>query len=437
MPPALMTDRLRAALAVLAGAYLVLLQTNLMNAPRSVVLGLMGVVALLVAARADARADAALAPGARAIAAAFLAGAAWSVASLAWSVDRAITMTELRADIVLTAVGAAAILLCVRETVAFRRIVTAILATFALLACAAIGLAFAADPWNDKLMHHGAGTWSTHLVIVAPLILLVRAPEPAGWGRGRGAGIATVALACLVLAAARSSENRMVWPALFASLVVVGIAFALRGRGSRGTNGGRARAALAFVALGVLMALAFVEAASRKADSHLPAPMTIERSVSGDPRLAIWPLAREKIGERPWLGHGFGKEILGGQFAAKLGDPTLTHAHNVFLSVLMQTGVVGIALFLALLAATAWRFVSYARSGDEALARAGIAGLAIVAGVLVKNVTDDFFVRSNLRFLWGVVALFVAFGERRLREVARPRQRSVTAPRVSAPARSP
>ena len=28
-------------------------------------------------------------------------------------------------------------------------------------------------------MHHGAGTWSTHLVIVAPLVLLVRAPEPA------------------------------------------------------------------------------------------------------------------------------------------------------------------------------------------------------------------------------------------------------------------
>ncbi len=419
MTPMLATDRLRDALAVLAATYLVLLQTNLMNAPRSVVLGLMAVVALAVFARADARADAALSAGARALAAAFLACAAWSVASLAWTVDRELTLTELRADVVLTSVGSAAILLCVRETVAFRRIVTAILASFALLACAAVGLGFASDPWNDKLMHHGAGTWSTHLVIVAPLVLLVRAPEPAGWGRGRTTGLAVVALACLVLAGARSSENRMVWPALFASLAVVGIALALRDRGSRLTNGGRARTVLVFVALGVLMALAFVEAASRKADSLLPAPVTIERSVSGDPRLAIWPLAREKIGERPWLGHGFGKEILGREFAAKLGDATLTHAHDVFLSVLMQTGAVGLALFLALLAATAWRFVGYARSGDDALARVGVAGLAIVAGVLVKNVTDDFFVRSNLRFLWGIVALFLAFGERRLREVSR------------------
>ncbi|MCE7878682.1 MAG: hypothetical protein DYH14_15465, partial [Betaproteobacteria bacterium PRO3] len=59
----LATDRLRDALAVLAATYLVLLQTNLMNAPRSVVLGLMAVVALAVFARADARADAALSAG--------------------------------------------------------------------------------------------------------------------------------------------------------------------------------------------------------------------------------------------------------------------------------------------------------------------------------------------------------------------------------------
>jgi hypothetical protein len=36
--------------------------------------------------------------------------------------------------------------------------------------------------------------------------------------------------------------------------------------------------------------------------------------------------------------------------------------------------------------------------------------------VLVKNLTDDFFVRTNLRFLWAVFALMIAFGEGRLRE---------------------
>lgn len=416
----LATDRLRDALAVLAAAYLVLLQTNLMNAPRSIVLGLMGVFALLVAARPDARADAALSAEARAIVVAFLACAAWAFASLAWTVDVDRTLTELRADVVLTAVGTAAILFCVRETPAFRRIVTAILAAFAVLAVAAIVLAANADPWNDKLMHHGAGTWSTHLVLVAPLILLVRAPPPAGWGGGRLASAAAFALVCLVLAGARASENRMVWISLLAPLAVVGIAGVARGGGAWRTNGSRARVALVFLALFVLTALAFVEAASRKADSIRPAPVTIERSVAEDPRLAIWPFAEQKIRERPWFGHGFAKEILGAEFAAKLGDRTLTHAHNAFLSVLLQTGVIGLVLFLGLYAATAWRFAGYARSRDEALARVGVAGLAILAGLVLKNVTDDFFVRSNLRFLWGIVALLCAYGERRLREVSRP-----------------
>ena len=79
-------------------------------------------------------------------------------------------------------------------------------------------------------------------------------------------------------------------------------------------------------------------------------------------------------------------------------------------------GAIGLALFVAALAAAAWRFAGYARSRDDALALTGIAGLAILAGVVVKNLTDDFFYRTNARFLWTMLALLVAFGERRLRE---------------------
>ena len=34
---------------------------------------------------------------------------------------------------------------------------------------------------------------------------------------------------------------------------------------------------------------------------------------------------------------------------------------------------------------------------------------------VVKNLPDDFFVRTNARFFWTTIALLVAFGERRLR----------------------
>jgi O-antigen ligase len=300
-----------------------------------------------------------------------------------------------------------------RETIVFRRYVVTILAAFAALAIASLGLALASTPWNDKLMHHGVGTWSTHLCIVAPLVLMLRAPPRAGFGEGRRATIAAVVLVVLLLASARATENRMVWPSLFASLAVIGAGSALRWpRPWRDQGGART---LAFVAIAVAIALAFFDVATRKAESTQAPPTSIERSVAEDPRLAIWPLVRDRIADRPWAGYGYGKEILGEDLARALGDATLTHAHNAFASVWLQTGVVGLALFVAVLALAAWRFAGYARSRDDALALVGLVGLAILAGVLVKNLTDDFFVRSNARFLWSTLALLVAFGERRLR----------------------
>ena len=407
------TDRLRDALAVLCAAYLVLLQTNLMLALRSAVFGLIAVLALALVVRRDARADAALSPPARALALAFLAWSAWSALSLAWSRAPAYSAGELKTDVVELGVAAAAILLSMRETVVFRRYVVTILAAFAVLAIASLGLALASTPWNDKLMHHGVGTWSTHLCIVAPLVLLLRAPARAGFGEGRRATFAAVVLVVLLLASARATENRMVWPALFASLAVIGAGSALRWpRPWRDQGGART---LAFVAIAIAIAVAFFDVATRKAESTQAPPASIERSVAEDPRLAIWPLVRDRIAERPWAGHGYGKEILGDELARALGDATLTHAHNAFASVWLQTGIVGLALFVAVLALAAWRFAGYVRSRDDALALVGIVGLAILAGVLVKNLTDDFFVRSNARFLWATIALLVAFGERRLR----------------------
>ena len=407
------TDRLRDALAIACAIYLVLLQTNLALALRSAVFGVIAVLALAVVVRRDARADAALSPPARALAIAFVAWSAWSALSIAWSRAPAYSAGELKTDVVELGVAAGAILLSMRETAVFRRYVVTILTAFAVLALASLGLALASTPGNDKLMHHGVGTWSTHLCIVAPLVLLLRAPERAGFGEGRRATLAAVALIVLLLASARATENRMVWPALFASLAVVGAGSALRWpRPWREQGGART---VAFVALALAIAAAFFDVATRKAESTQVPPASIERSVAEDPRLAIWPLVRDRIAERPWAGHGYGKEILGPELARTLGDPTLTHAHNAFASVWLQTGAVGLALFAAVLGLAAWRFAGYARSRDDALALVGLVGLAILAGVLVKNLTDDFFVRTNARFLWTSLALLVAFGERRLR----------------------
>lgn len=410
------TAKLRDLLAILCATYLVLLQTNLALALRSTVFGAMALVALAVALRPDARADAALTRPARAAVAAFLAWAVWSCTSLSWSVAPGYSAGELWTEVVALAIGAAAVALSVREDAVFRRYVATVLAAFAALALASVGLRLAALPWNEQAMqiaHHGVGTWSTHVVIVAPLILLVRAPARAGWGTGRMPTAAAIALLAVALLSARATENRMVWPALLASLAVTGVACSLRWRAP-----GRpalALRALAFTLVAAVLAAALFDVAMRKALSTQAPPPSIERSVAEDPRHAIWPLVRDRILERPWAGHGYGKEIVGPELARELGDPTLTHAHNAFASVWLQTGAIGLALFVALIAAAGWRFAGYARSRDDALALVGIAGLAILAGVVVKNLTDDFFYRTNARFLWTVLVLLMAFGERRLR----------------------
>jgi len=408
--------KLRDVLAVLCAIYLVLLQTNLALVLRSTVFGATALVALVLVFRADARADAALSRPARLAVAAFLAWAAWSVASIAWSVAPRYSAGELWTEVVALGIGAGAILLSVRETVVFRRYVATVLAAFAALAVASVAVRLTAAPWSEQLMqlaHHGVGTWSTHVVIVAPLILLVRAPERAGWGPGRVPTAAAIALLVVALASARATENRMVWPALLASLAVVGAASALRWPPSGRMS--LARRATPVVLLAALLAGTLLDVAWRKAETTQAPPPSIERSVAEDPRLAIWPIVRDRIAERPWIGHGYGKGILGPELSRELGDATLTHAHNAFASVWLQTGAIGLALFVAALGAAAWRFAGYVRSRDDTLALVGLVGLAILAGVVVKNLTDDFFFRTNARFLWTTLALLVAFGERRLR----------------------
>ena len=90
----------------------------------------------------------------------------------------------------------------------------------------------------------------------------------------------------------------------------------------------------------------------------------------------------------------------------------LWHAHNLFVGQILQTGIIGLALFLGLLAALCARFVRYLRHGDDALAIIGVLGLSLVAGFVAKNMTDDFLFRSNAKEFWALLALLVGFGTR-------------------------
>jgi O-antigen ligase len=95
-----------------------------------------------------------------------------------------------------------------------------------------------------------------------------------------------------------------------------------------------------------------------------------------------------------------------------MGNPTLWHAHNILVSQWMQTGAVGLALFVGLLGALITRFARFIRSRNDSLAFIGIVGIALIVGFIVKNVTDDFLFRSNAKEFWALLALLLGFGVR-------------------------
>jgi len=333
----------------------------------------------------------------KAVLALFLAWAALAAASLGWSVQPAYTLGELRSEIVYCAGVLAVFFLAAREPSRWPRWRAALLA-----GSLAVVLLHLAQEWLPvSVSRHGVlgqgGLWSTHLVLIAPLVFTLGWPPP--WGAGSPLLVQAVAL-LLLFAAAWDTGNRAVWVALAAQLA---IAFVL----ARPAANGRGRpASLRIVALAgaaIVAAALLVSIKERVADATPGA--TIAAGLARDVRPHIWSVAWPKFLEAPLLGHGFGREILGDEFekaaTPEAADhPPVRHAHNLFMDMALQLGVVGLAVFVALLVLLAARYAALLR--DPRAAPLGVAGLALLAGFLLKNMTDDFLHRHNALVFWAL-----------------------------------
>jgi len=259
-----------------------------------------------------------------------------------------------------------------------------------------VGMALFApgQAWFDLGQFGDVGTVSTFLVMVLPLFLLFalrsrpRSPERTG--------ALIVAGACI--AAGTLTLNRMFWLAASAEVTIFAL-FSMRYWDSR-------YRAVSMLAVGVLVAALAVFQVFEASESRiaLAAPgLGVWEFLSGDPRTGLWRFATSLIAQHPWVGTGLGKWALSDVFYEHFRDPLLMHAHNAFLNRALETGLVGLAAFVFLLVSVVIAFLRVARSGDPDTAAIGAAGLALVAGVLVKNLADDFFVRQNALLFWVLV----------------------------------
>ena len=220
-----------------------------------------------------------------------------------------------------------------------------------------------------------------------------------------------LALLALLVATARMTDNRVVWIALVAVFATASLVAALRWPQTFTRTPIRWAAPLAVMLL--VLALAFADVLEERAGEN-PAH-DVATSIEKDPRLTLWEHVIDLIGERPIRGYGFGRRILADRLTTETGNPLLAHAHNVFASQWLQTGAIGALAFTAFLVALALRYLRFVRSRDDTLAFVGVAGLALLAGFIAKDITDDFLFRSNAKELWAMTAMLLGYGMRRER----------------------
>jgi O-antigen ligase len=135
--------------------------------------------------------------------------------------------------------------------------------------------------------------------------------------------------------------------------------------------------------------------------------------LSGDTRIQIWTETERLIAAFPLFGCGLGG-FQSAFFRYKQMAPqhTVDFAHNDYLQLLAELGVVGFALLAVLVLAALWAAVRAAlRSGPPAVSALGLAATGALTAILLHSLVDfNLYVPANaLLFTW-VAAISAGLG---------------------------
>ena len=333
---------------------------------------------------------------------AWLLFAAWAAASIGWSVEPARSQKEWQNEVVYTALALFTCYIGAQAKPAARAFIAA-LAIGGTLACASALWAFLRGmplEWNAG-WHGGPGDHTAALLTLMPCALAVLwYGRQADWPRASRWTIAL--LLAVFLASALATQNRTVWLGFALEIGVFAVALTLRRAGNR-------RAQLS-IALGGVVAVAAMSTVVLlvQADRETTGAYTMR----ADPRFSIWSKATQHIEQRPLTGYGFGRGLLRDRLPGEANHELAWHTHNLFLDLTLQTGLIGLVLFVVLLGATLRQGLRFAGDSSAAAAACGMALIAVLAGMLTRNMTDMLFVRQNALLFWGVTGVLLAWGAR-------------------------
>ena len=166
---------------------------------------------------------------------------------------------------------------------------------------------------------------------------------------------------------------------------------------------------LVAVCVGLVVSAISVELISRL---RLPDQQPYDRSaalemIASDSRPAIWAVYYDLAKRHPWLGVGFGRSVPSKTYdlaqnedLRRIDRQAFAHAHNVLLSLALQVGLVGLAIWAWLHIRLLSLAVMCARARGEREKAWAAAAIALVLAMLVKNSTNDLMVFGNAILYW-------------------------------------
>ena len=330
---------------------------------------------------------------------ALLAWMAVAFLSLAWAVDPAYSLAEIKNEILYTMMAFVAFFAMTRDEADLRRLLLALAAGALLLCALALESRLRLGLWNSEGLHGGSTAFAGYAIAVAPMLLLLGSRLAAAWSRA-----AVFALFLLVAATAFFALARVVWWALALQAV---IALILLWR--RDILKLRTGTLLACVTGVVLLAAGILLAVQQVRFGTSSGGVVAE-----DIRLGQLGPVLNRIAESPAAGAGFGRGVLSKAHRDLIPEinTQLWHAHNVFLNYGLEMGVPGML-------ALAWVFVSLLREywrlyagQDRGASLLGVAGLTLIAGMLLRNQVNDMFVRDEAILFWALNGMLLGWGLR-------------------------
>ena len=342
---------------------------------------------------------------------AWLAYAAIALLSLAYAIDPAYSRVEIQQEI---GYGVLALLIgasWITNSHAFSNLIRIIMLGMLLMVGYALYNGVVITPfWHERLpqirsLNNGVGTFSTYLITTIPFLIVFTWLTPA---HKRTLRIALVLLLTGSIGALFLTGNRMGFLALGIETLIGG-ALLFTFRGSIGYKPVMTAIVLVCIAAGSFIAVVKIRTASQNVQVPVTAPSSPVPVVE-DERIQIWRVVAANIKAQPWTGGGFGIE------AFKMRNPEFVrlkslnwHAHNMLLNKGVQMGIPGMLLFLALFGAAlhaVWPTQKLLSRSKPMWAYA-VAGSAMIVGMFVKNMTDDFFTNDPALLFWLIIGALI------------------------------